>query len=72
MSNNSEQLCWSCKNAVPFWGNKCSWAKDFEPVPGWGAEKINKSENCRGFTTYKIYSCPLFEDDTNGRPNDGL
>lgn len=57
MSNDS--LCWDCKNSVC---SGCCWAKDFQPVPGWRAEKVYKDSQTYG-STFKVTSCPKFIPD---------
>ena len=47
-----EQLCWSCKKSLL----KCPWSINFTPIKGWDAEET-------GNGSYRIYNCPLFEND---------
>lgn len=65
-----DSLCWDCKNAC----GKCSWsAADpatgellFQPVPGWTAEEVQRTENTYSsnvVVTYRVIDCPLFERD---------
>lgn len=62
-----KQICWYCKKCI----GKCSWSKDYIPVPGWDAE-----EDCLNYPdggmhkkilTYKIFDCPLFEANKEGK-----
>lgn len=56
----NETLCWYCKKAYGF----CSWSdKSFTPVPGWEAEKT--VIRCRYYVddSYKVKSCPQFEQE---------
>jgi hypothetical protein len=54
-------LCWSCENAC----KKCSWSKNFIPVPGWKAipTKIFVSEHSATpyIDSFDVYECPEFE-----------
>lgn len=50
----SGQLCWCCKHATNPLG-VCPWSAHLEPVPGWRAVAIGDG--------YRIFGCPLFEDD---------
>lgn len=52
-----EQLCWSCKKCYGF----CNWSEKFEPVEGWEAIPVNKTET--GVSSYEIISCPEYESD---------
>lgn len=59
---NPQQLCWSCRNAVPTEDGRrgCSWSREFRPVPGWTAELAAKT----GFgLTWCIIGCPEFRED---------
>lgn len=63
------QLCWNCEKAC----GKCSWSKNFTPVPGWNATptKIisyttsvagNKRHRKKFYIdSYEIHGCPEFE-----------
>ena len=57
-------LCNFCKRAARFLEFPCPWAKEFEPVKGWDAEKtilkFAGNQNCQ---TYRIKDCPLFMED---------
>lgn len=48
-------ICFDCQNAVC----GCEWSTNFEPVPGWTAEKTTVS----GMDTYHIVACPKFKRD---------
>lgn len=57
-------ICFDCKKAT----GKCSWSKNFTPVPGWTAEPvrtvhkdINRTSGIHIIETYYITACPLFE-----------
>jgi hypothetical protein len=51
-------LCWDCYHATnPEYA--CSWSARLEPVPGWEAELVSN----KGFQTYLVRSCPLFDQD---------
>ena len=55
----SQQLCWSCQNAVAseITGRGCEWSRDLRPVPGWTAEMIRKP----GYgETWSITECPKY------------
>lgn len=54
------QLCWSCKHATNPLG-LCPWSAHLEPVPGWRAAVTGDG--------YRIFGCPLFEDD-RAKPED--
>lgn len=62
----TQQLCWSCQNAVPNpkTGRGCSWSREFKPVKGWTAKLVTtrayKNEDA---TTYKIRKCPEYIPD---------
>lgn len=56
-----KQLCWDCEKAC----GRCSWSKNFTPVPGWKAipTKI-QADNHSKYThvdSFDIYECPEFE-----------
>lgn len=55
----TQQLCWSCRNAVPseVTGRGCEWSRDLRPVPGWEAEAVNKG--AMGLT-WSIKKCPKY------------
>lgn len=71
-----ETLCWNCKNTNRF---KCSWFKDFTPVPGWVAEKtirnythtstwrdrgkIRRRSFAHEVESYYVIECPGFEPE---------
>lgn len=52
------QLCWDCEKAC----GRCSWSRDFIPVPGWKATptKLNVERN-RIVDSYEVHECPEFE-----------
>ena len=54
------QLCWNCKHATNPLGI-CPWSAHLEPVPGWSAAVTGDG--------YRIFGCPLFEDD-RAKPED--
>ena len=54
-------LCWDCKNAT---GN-CCWSSYGKPVPGWTAQKLQKS-SAKPYETYVIEECPQFIRDAIG------
>lgn len=62
----SDQLCWTCANAVPdLEGHGCSWSLRLRPVPGWKAEgAVVKAKDNRGYTitreTWHVYDCPKY------------
>lgn len=60
------QLCWFCEKAC----GRCSWSKDFTPVPGWKATptKIISYTTICGkrykkcyIDSYEVHECPEFE-----------
>lgn len=59
-----DQLCWTCKRAVPNRG--CEWADKLKPVKGWYAIPT-KIRMCEGKYTdsYKIISCPKYINDND-------
>lgn len=58
-SKSNFQPCWTCKKAC----GGCSWSRDFEPIPGWIAEKNTIPYNGEYADTYKIISCPEYIQD---------
>ena len=58
----SQQICWSCQNAVPSEDGKrgCEWSRDLRPVPGWEAEI--KVKGTMG-VMWHITSCPKYIAD---------
>lgn len=60
-------LCWRCQRACPSPELGCSWAKHFEPVPGWDAEPTTIGQNSKGQTyrtrSYHVKACPEFLAD---------
>lgn len=56
-------ICFDCENAC----GGCSWAKKYEPVPGWTAEKchlpVNNFGGVQFVETYHITACPEFIPD---------
>ena len=65
MGQSKATLCWRCANAC----GKCSWSANFQPVKGWRARKtIIKADKYeqwhKEISSYIVYDCPLFEDDT--------
>lgn len=57
-------LCWDCEKSLC---ERCSWSKDFTPVPGWEAEPTVK-QNFRGqpLRSFKVTYCPEFKADAMG------
>ena len=53
-----ETLCWTCRYAC---SDLCSWAGDFEPVPGWKAIETKKG--------FDVYECPLYQEGRGLRRN---
>lgn len=51
------QLCWTCQKAV----GGCSWSDEFNPVDGWEAIKVNRTESKS--SGYYITKCPEFIED---------
>ena len=61
------QICFDCENAR----GKCSWSKDFIPIPGWKAEPTRvlmaevttKAGKKKKYYTdsFSIKECPKFE-----------
>jgi hypothetical protein len=62
-------ICFDCDRAC----GGCSWSRNFEPVPGWTAQKVslnmgNSARRKQRYTiTYSITACPLFTPDPLGR-----
>lgn len=58
----SQQLCWTCQNAVSSetTGRGCEWSRDLRPVPGWTAEMTHKA--VMGLT-WSITECPKYIPD---------
>lgn len=50
-----ETLCWFCGNYL----DGCSWARSFEPVPGWTATPTRKN----GDDSFFVYACPEYIPD---------
>lgn len=50
--------CWDCRHATNA-HQACPWSSVLQPVPGWVAEKVSN----KGFETYLVMDCPLFEED---------
>lgn len=63
----TEQPCWTCKLAC----GSCPWSEldpntkqiRFQPIPGWDAEAVVYDSNGVKVQTYKIYSCPMKEEE---------
>ena len=51
--------CWACVNAVPSADGSrgCPWSRGLHPVPGWHAEKDEKTGS------YLVVGCPQFVAD---------
>lgn len=60
-------LCIKCKRAARFLEFPCPWASDFEEVPGWEAEKIEKEDSTAGTEWFYIKKCPLFMKEDKRR-----
>ena len=52
-------ICFDCQKAC----GDCSWSDNFEPVPGWTAEKCHYHGVGKYKDTYHITACPEFEPD---------
>lgn len=52
-------ICWNCKKAY----GKCSWAKNYTPVPGWTATPVIRQYGKETDTSYDITKCPQFEKE---------
>ncbi len=69
-NNSKANICFDCQNAC----GKCSWSRNFTPVPGWTAETkyiLNGKDyygKPRFEQTYYISDCPEFvpDDKRNG------
>lgn len=71
-----QSLCWSCRNAVPNTtrleelGREgiigCPWSVAFQPVEGWQAVKVIKSDY-NPYESYDVRSCPMWEEDGDGQ-----
>ena len=57
MRHRESQPCWTCDN----YASGCSWSRNFTPVKGWVAEKVeHRYSNIADDTTYKIIYCPEY------------
>lgn len=61
-----EQLCWTCKRAIP--KNGCEWADNFQPVEDWKATPTKLYGGVRKgkriYTeSYHISYCPKYIND---------
>jgi hypothetical protein len=56
-------ICIKCKRAAHFKEFPCPWAKSFEAVPGWEAEKVVRVRYEKTEESYYIKKCPLFMPD---------
>lgn len=59
-----ESLCWTCVRAT----GTCSWSRNFEPVPGWEAEKTEVKnpygkDRFEMIASYDVKACPLYIKD---------
>lgn len=60
-----ETLCWGCEKAC----GRCSWSREFVPVPGWKAiptkiyQYTSSGEHKHRYHTdsFDVYECPEFE-----------
>ena len=60
-----QQLCWSCKNAVPDdVGHGCEWSEGLRPVPGWEAVPVFRQSMG---DTWSISQCPKYDPEPIGR-----
>lgn len=65
MNPSTANICFDCEKAC----GRCSWSKDFTPVPGWTAIEVFRNIDGRYAgpydhffsRTYAITACPLFE-----------
>lgn len=55
-------ICWRCKRSCGG-QNGCSWFNGFIPVQGWEAEDTIIINNSLIQKSYKVLSCPQFEED---------
>ena len=62
------QPCWTCTKYL----GGCPWSAQFEPVPGWDAEPVEKSGNNTNppISTYDIKSCPMYVNDGSLPPEE--
>ena len=51
-------ICWDCTHAAG--RDRCCWARNFEPVPGWEAIE---TKTLMGLVSYAVMDCPMFERD---------
>ena len=63
-----DSLCWECKNAC----GRCSWSREFKPVPGWEAivmapRGAQMSVKLRNIPDYRVITCPEFTRDRRKR-----
>lgn len=62
----NEQLCWSCKRAIPNHG--CEWADKFKPVKGWTATLTKVKQGRYNYEdSYAIEKCPKYINDHDSR-----
>ena len=55
-----DQLCWTCKNALPRGKYGCNWSRWLKPVDGWTATPTKRG--------YYITACPQYiKEKTNGK-----
>ena len=50
-------ICWECKKIC----GKCSWSRNFTPVPGWRAEPVKRRYQGKMEGTYIVQDCPEYE-----------
>lgn len=64
-TTNRANICMECVNAC----GGCSWSKNFTPVDGWTAEKVER-RHTDGYRTvdegYRITDCPKFQKERKG------
>ncbi len=61
----NEQLCWSCKRAIPNHG--CEWVDRLEPVEGWTATPTKIKCAGKYEESYAIEKCPKYINDHDKR-----
>lgn len=60
-----QTLCYKCKTPSPI----CPWKYNFTPVEGWEAEATKvKVYGDHVSDSYRVISCPLFEENTREKP----
>lgn len=60
-SQESNTLCWKCRNAVPTLTFGCSWSLEGIPVEGWDADVRRAQESGHHIRdSFEVHSCPQF------------